>query len=112
MYPSQAVSQFQSAFLSVVQLCIVRCKRDQTFPTVKFANDVHTTLPGDSDEMPGKRCSNCISFNVQCTHVEALNVRCTSCNAVPVDADVALSTQSMGSAKGQVPSFPTRCAFC
>ncbi|KAF8879184.1 fungal-specific transcription factor domain-containing protein [Mucidula mucida] len=42
----------------------------------------------DSDEMPGKRCSNCISFNVQCTHVEALN--------------------SMGSAKGYVQRLEQR----
>lgn len=32
-------------------------------------------LTGNSDEMPGKRCSNCIAYNVQCKHVEALNVR-------------------------------------
>ncbi|PBK88475.1 hypothetical protein ARMGADRAFT_997130 [Armillaria gallica] len=42
----------------------------------------------DSEQMPGKRCTNCISFNYQCTHIEALN--------------------SMGSAKGYVQRLERR----
>lgn len=42
----------------------------------------------DSEQMPGKRCTNCISFNYPCTHVEALN--------------------SMGSAKGYVQRLERR----
>ncbi|KAK0212277.1 fungal-specific transcription factor domain-containing protein [Desarmillaria ectypa] len=42
----------------------------------------------DSEQMPGKRCTNCISFNYTCTHVEALN--------------------SMGSAKGYVQRLERR----
>ncbi|KAK0201467.1 fungal-specific transcription factor domain-containing protein [Desarmillaria ectypa] len=42
----------------------------------------------DSDQMPGKRCSNCVAFNLQCTHVEAMN--------------------SLGSAKGYVQTLEGR----
>ncbi|KAK0244619.1 fungal-specific transcription factor domain-containing protein [Armillaria nabsnona] len=42
----------------------------------------------DSDQMPGKRCSNCVTFNLQCTHVEAMN--------------------SLGSAKGYVQTLEGR----
>ncbi|KAG7449923.1 uncharacterized protein BT62DRAFT_944522 [Guyanagaster necrorhizus] len=42
----------------------------------------------DSEQMPGKRCTNCISFNYTCTHIEALN--------------------SMGSAKGYVQRLERR----
>ncbi|KAK0183806.1 hypothetical protein F5146DRAFT_1229357 [Armillaria mellea] len=42
----------------------------------------------DSDQMPGKRCTNCVTFNLQCTHVEAMN--------------------SLGSAKGYVQTLEGR----
>ncbi|KAG7444105.1 uncharacterized protein BT62DRAFT_995556 [Guyanagaster necrorhizus] len=42
----------------------------------------------DSDQMPGKRCTNCVTFNLQCTHVEAMN--------------------SLGSAKGYVQTMEGR----
>ncbi|KAK0459300.1 fungal-specific transcription factor domain-containing protein [Desarmillaria tabescens] len=44
------------------------------------ACDMCKRKKGDSEQMPGKRCTNCISFNYTCTHVEALNemTYCTS----------------------------------
>ncbi|KAK0430726.1 fungal-specific transcription factor domain-containing protein [Armillaria borealis] len=37
------------------------------------ACDMCKRKKSDSDQMPGKRCSNCVAFNLQCTHVEAMN---------------------------------------
>ena len=30
---------------------------------------------GDGGQMPGKRCSNCVTYNLDCTYVEAAKVR-------------------------------------
>lgn len=30
---------------------------------------------GDSAQMPGSRCSNCIAYNFECTYLEAAKVR-------------------------------------
>jgi len=45
----------------------VRCR----FPDDNLVYMYNTTLPGNSAEMPGGRCSNCIAFGSECTHVTA-----------------------------------------
>ncbi len=32
-------------------------------------------MAGDGDSMPENRCSNCITFDFECTYVEGSNVR-------------------------------------
>ncbi|KAK0473316.1 fungal-specific transcription factor domain-containing protein [Armillaria luteobubalina] len=59
----------------------------------------------DSDQMPGKRCSNCVTFNLQCTHVEAMNV--SACRAMK-SIFMSHFLQSLGSAKGYVQTLEGR----
>lgn len=55
--------------------------------------------------MPGKRCSNCITYNLDCTYVEAAKVwyHCSLLSKQPPDV---LFHQKRGPPKGYAIFFP------
>ena len=63
-------------------------------------------FPGDGAQMPNNRCSNCVSYRLECTYVEAAKVRPTMLPPSPARAQ--LPTEARPSQGVRTLSFPAR----
>ena len=63
-------------------------------------------FPGDGAQMPNNRCSNCVSYRLECTYVEAAKVRPTMLPPSPARAQ--LPTEARPSQGVRTLLFPAR----
>ncbi len=86
----------------------IRCLPREVGLGLIIGIDTTWVLIGDGGQMPNNRCSNCITYNHECTYVEAAKVRSLLYAKSMDNSIMTVNYQKRGPPKGYVEGLESR----